>query len=290
MAFIGSLLFGLTGVILKLGVQNTSVIFGIFVRALVSIPFLLLFSHFTIGFVIYNVFTNISLLMLMISSSVLLLSADFLFMNILKEKPVGVITPIVSTNPMITAILLIFLGISKFSASLLLWTSLIIVGIMIVTYETDQTSIRDFFDTKALIFGMGISMCWGLKTLVSILILQNKHVTGTMYTTMEIIILGTISSTLFFGKNHSVDNVKSHFINRKSIKLMMLAGIVGWVVGAILVFTAFEKGDPIIINPIIGMNHLFTVIISLILKIETVNKFKVVGIILCIFSSLMIVV
>ena len=87
-----------------------------------------------------------------------------------------------------------------------------------------------------------------------------------------------------------MEKIKGHFVNRKSIIFMIIAGLTGWVMGSILVFTAFDLGDPMIINPIIGLNPLFAVIVSLTLKHERMNKIKALGIFLCILSSIMIVI
>lgn len=292
MAFTGSFFFGLTAVILKKGVPNQDVNFGLLIRALASVPVLILLSIIMLGSDFYKVIFEAGIFWLILFSSLLLLTADLLFMHILKEKPVGLITPIAAINPLFATFLLIFFQYAEFSYDIIFWIILIIIGVFLVTFERsdEMRMFKDFIDIKALLFGLAIAIIWGTKTLVSIMILESESITGLHYSTLEISILGIIMGIVFVMRNRNIKKMRGHFSNRKSILYMLLAGIVGWVLGAILVFSAFNEGDPIIINPIIGLNPLFSVIISLLLKHENMNKVKAAGIFLCIFSSIMIVI
>ena len=292
MAFTGSLFFGLTAVILKLGVPQQDISFGLLIRALASIPFLFLISIIFIGSDFYMVIFKFRVFGLVLFSAMLLLLADLLFMYILKEKSVGLITPIVAINPLFATFLLIVFQYATFSFDIIFWIVVIIFGIFLVTFERSENmkTLRDFIDVKALLFSLAIALIWGIKTLVSIIILENENITGLHYSTLEITLLGLITGIVFLIKNRSRVKLKSHFSNTKSIKYMLLAGLIGWGLGSVLVFSAFNEGDPIIINPIVGLNPLFSVIISIMLKHEQINKIKATGIFLCIFSSIMIVI
>lgn len=292
MAFTGSFFFGLTAVILKIGVPNQDINFGLMIRALASIPVLIVLSIMIEGSNFYEVIFDSRIFWLLLLSALLLLTADLLLMHILKEKAVGQITPIAAINPIFATFLLIYFQYAEFSYDIIFWILLIIFGVFLVTFEKsdEMRTIKDYFDLKALLFGLAIAMIWGAKTMVSIMILESDSITGLHYSTLEISILGIIMGIVFVIRNRNITKVRNHFNNRKSILYMLLAGIVGWVFGAILVFSAFNEGDPLIINPIIGLNPLFSVIISLLLKHENMNKIKATGIFLCIFSSIMIVI
>ena len=75
----------------------------------------------------------------------------------------------------------------------------------------------------------------------------------------------------------------------KTRNYLLLAGFIGWFLGSVLVYTALNDGPIPIITPIIGLNPLFAVVISLTLGHEQMGKTKLFGVLLCVISSILLV-
>lgn len=291
LAFIGSFLFGLTAVILKVGTQKQNLYVSLLVRAAASIPFLLVISIYTAGVDFYSPFAEPSLLLLIMLSSTGLLLGDILLMHILKKKPVGIITPIIAINPIFTTILLLTTGEESISSKTIIITAVIIIGVFLVTFNRSNSDQSDnsLIDGEALFYGLLIAIVWGIMMFFDILILREDNVDGITFSTVKIIIVSIFSIILLiiFGMKNSFEDI--NLSNRKSVKYMLLAGIVGWVVGIITVYSAFDLGSAEIIIPIVGLNPLFAVMISILFKFEGINKIKGLGIMLCVASSIILV-
>ncbi|MCE7733806.1 MAG: EamA family transporter [Candidatus Heimdallarchaeota archaeon] len=291
LAFTGSFLFGLTAVILKVGTQKQNLYVSLLVRAAASIPFLLVISIYTAGADFFAPFTEPSLFLLIVLSAIGLLLGDILLMHILKKKPVGMITPIIAINPIFTTVLLLTTGEESITFKTVIITIAIIIGVFLVTFNKlngDQSG-NSLIDVEALFYGLLIAIVWGIMMFFDILILREDDIDGITFSTVKIIIVTVFSIILLiiFGMTNSFEDI--NLSNRKSVKYMLLAGIVGWVLGIILVYSAFDLGSAEIIIPIIGLNPLFAVMISIFFKFEGINKVKGLGIILCVVSSIILV-
>ncbi len=291
MAFSGSFCFGLAGVILKLGVENQNIFSGSFIRVLGSAPFLLIINLLLFGPVFFTVFLPLDIISLVILASLLMITGDLILMATLKSKPVGLIVPIAATNPLFTFLLLLITGEETISLEILLITFSIILGILIVTYEQPNTNgkVNKIFDLQALVAGLVIAVLWGLMIFVEITILKNNQINGISYTAMKIFSLSlVVSLALIFTKN--LGNLKASFADKSSVRYLFFAGFIGWALGAILVYTSFDLGSAVTVNLIVGLNPIFAVIISLVLKMESFSRLKFIGMALCIISSILLVI
>ena len=290
MAFGGSFCFGLTGVILKIGVENQNIYTGFVIRILGSAPFLLLFNFLLFGLGFFTPFLSIDVLSLIFFAALLMVTGDLILMSTLKSKPVGLVVSIAATNPLFTFLLLFISGEETISLETLFLTFFIILGLLLVTFEqssTDRYS-NQIFDLHALVAGLIIAILWGLMIFVEITILKDENIIGISYSTMKIVSLSlVVTLALIVSKN--LGELKTTFANKSSTRYLLLAGFVGWVLGAILVYTSFDLGSAAIINLIVGLNPIFAVTISLFLKMERFSKLKFLGMVLCIFSSIFLI-
>jgi len=291
-AFIGSFLFGLTAVILKVGTQKQNLYVSLVIRATASIPFLLIISLYSAGTDFFAPFTESSLFVLLILSSTGLLLGDILLMHILKKKSIGIITPIIAINPIFTTGLLLVFGEETITGKTVIITISIIIGVFLVTYNKSNNKLSEnsLIDFEALFYGLLIAFVWGIMMFFDILILNEDDIDGITFSTVKIMMVTIFSLILLtiFGMKNSFQDI--NLSNKKSVKYMLLAGFVGWVVGIILVYSAFDLGSAEIIIPIIGLNPLFAVMISILLKFEGINRVKGIGIILCVTSSIILVI
>ena len=124
---------------------------------------------------------------------------------------------------------------------------------------------------------------------LGIIVLSKDSVEGISYSAIKFTLVSIIS--LFVVAVHKFDSSESDpiSIRSKSFRYMLIAGFVGWVVGSVLVYTAYERGNVAQINPIVGLNPLFAIVLSIILKQETMTKIKLLGIMLCVSSSILLV-
>ena len=96
-----------------------------------------------------------------------------------------------------------------------------------------------------------------------------------------------VTLMLIFSKK--LRELKTTSANKSSTRYLLLAGFVGWVLGAILVYISFDLGSAVMINLIVGLNPIFAVTISLFLKMERFSRLKFIGMVLCIFSSILLI-
>ncbi|MHA2203114.1 MAG: EamA family transporter [Candidatus Hodarchaeales archaeon] len=291
MAFGGSFCFGLTSVILKLGVENQNIFTALFIRIIGSAPFLLILNFLLFGLVFFTSFLPLDIISLVVLASMLMVAGDLILMFTLKSKPVGLVIPVAATNPLFTTLLLLITGEETVSLEILLLTFFIILGILLVTYEQPNAdkNLNQIFDLHAIAAGLIIAILWGLMIFIEISILKHENIIGISYSAMKIFSLSLIVSlALIFSRN--LGNLQSSFADTRSVSYLFFAGFVGWVLGATLVYTSFDLGSAVTINLIIGLNPIFAVIVSLVLKMESFSKLKFIGMALCIFSSILLVI
>jgi drug/metabolite transporter (DMT)-like permease len=291
-AVVGSLFFGLTAVILKIGTENQNVYYSLLIRAGASVPILFAINIYRDGIDFFEPFLENKVLILIILSSATLLLGDILLMYILKTKPVGVITPIIATNPFFATMLLLLFGEEGITMKIIILTLTIILGVFFVTYQKPNNNRANgkIIDRDALVFGLLISFTWGIMLFLDIQILKDDKIDGFAFSGVKIIIVGLFSTILVIITTLKNDKAETKLLNRRSVKYMLLAGITGWVLGVILVYSAFNIGPAAIINPIVGLNPLFAAIFSIMLRLEGINRVKSFGISLCVISSIMLVV
>jgi drug/metabolite transporter (DMT)-like permease len=161
-----------------------------------------------------------------------------------------------------------------------------------VTYEQpddDSTSLNRVFDLQALVAGLTIAFLWGLMIYIEIIILKREDIIGLSYSAMKIFSLGLIGTLIIFLTGTSTAELKVSLSRKTSVKYLLIAGFVGWALGSVLAYTSFDLGPAAIINLIVGLNPIFAVIISLAIKMEKFSRIKFFGILLCIFSSILLV-
>lgn len=284
--FFGSFSFGLTGVILKLGVKDQNIFYGILLRVLGSLPFLIVANllYSPSGFL--EVFFDWEVFGLVFATATLLIAIDLLLMGILKKKPVGIIAPLVGVNPIFTTVLLLLTGTAVVTPLIIGLTLLIVVGVFLVTMERTGDQ-KLTVDREAIGFGLVIALLMGVMLFLEIVVLGYEGVDGFSFSVVKIACLGGIGLVLY-PINHTIKDT-SYIATRSAVLYLTFAGFVGWALGSLLAYTAFDGGPAAILTPIIGLNPLFAVVISLVLRQENMNRTKLVGILLCVVCSILLV-
>ena len=291
---IGSICFGFTAVILRLGVKNQDIFYGINLRILGSIPFLMILTVIIDGPNFYEPYLSLNNLTLIFTIAMFLLTGDLMLMRVLKYRPIGVIAPLIAVSPLFTILLLLFTHEANITTKIVLLTFVIVFGIGLVTYEPSTTG--KGFDLLSLSVGLFIALLWGFMLYFEIHLLQKDGVDSFSFAATKFIILGLIGFILFSIQKNRDSYLHHVKVNREDPKehnktrnYLLLAGFVGWFLGSVLVYTALNDGPVPIITPIIGLNPLFAVIISLLLGHEQMGKSKLCGVLLCVVSSIFLV-
>ena len=111
--------------------------------------------------------------------------------------PVGVLIPIVGSNPLFASILLLITGEEVFSPEIIILTLFIIVGVILVTYEksaSENAGLGQVINMKALAAGLTAALLMGLMIYIEIVILKHDAIEGFSYSTVKIFGLGLIGS------------------------------------------------------------------------------------------------
>ncbi|MDH5402602.1 MAG: EamA family transporter, partial [Candidatus Heimdallarchaeota archaeon] len=170
-----------------------------------------------------------------------------------------------------------------------------IFGIFLVTFNKsdNEKSILELIDFEVIFFGIFIAILWGIMQFLEIIILKTDGITGISYVSIKFTIVGSASLVgyivILIKNKLNESSVKIKFTNKRSFKYLIFAGFIAWTVGSVLVYTAFEIGRPEILTPIIGINPIFAVLVSLSLGYEKMNATKGIGITLCVLCSLLLV-
>ncbi|OLS24033.1 MAG: hypothetical protein HeimC2_24240 [Candidatus Heimdallarchaeota archaeon LC_2] len=289
-AFIGSFSFGLTAILLKIGMEKPNIFQGMAIRGLGSVPILILWNIYSNGLGFYKVYTQFEILILVLTTSTLLLLADVFLLHILSKKPVGVITPIIAINPVFTTLLLLVTDEAVVTSKIIALTIVIVFGVFLVTFKSNNGGLSlKSFDIEALRYGIAIAIIWGVMNYLDILVLSNDKVEGISYSAIKFTIVSIMSLSIL--AIHHFDESESDpiSIRSKSFRYMLIAGFIGWVAGSVLVYTSYERGNTAQIIPIVGLNPLFAIILSIILRQEIITKLKLLGILLCVSSSILLV-
>ena len=88
LGIIGSISFGLTAVILRVGVKNQNIFYGINLRILASVPFLIILNIYINGWDFFDPYMNFKNFGLIFLIALFLLLGDLMLMHVLKKKPV----------------------------------------------------------------------------------------------------------------------------------------------------------------------------------------------------------
>lgn len=287
-SFLGSVCLGITAVFLAKA-DVDSVYYGLIIRALASGPLVLIIALFTEGNDFLYTFIRFEYLFPTILASLALISADILIMSILKRKPVGIISPLISTFPLFTALLLAITGKVVFSLPIILFTLLIVLGVAFVTFDRSKNAegIRVApFDAEALKIGLLIALFIGITNYIDILLLQREsNLSGISYTGMKFMTVLLLSIIISI----TVKDVKwrSYFNNKSSTTYLLLGGFAAWGLGSVLIFSSYNiTKSPEIVNAITGINPVFAVLLSLTLGMEKMNFLKIIGLVLCVVASI----
>lgn len=283
--------------LLKIGVSEINVVYGLIIRSFAAFPLLIILSLLFNPQSIWSNYFASPVFFLALGAGLLLICADYLVMFILKIKPVGIIAPLISTFPIFTTALLLIFGQAEGSFQILFFTGVVMIGVFLVTIKVsafttvspEQNGLMarlKSFDYVALGFGITIALILGTGNFLDILALNREEITGVPFSAVKFSIVFIGSWLLFFALGSNLKDFRSQLELKRATKYLLLAGLFAWFLGSITVYTAFDNGDPLLINPIIGANPLFTVVISKALGMEDLSKWNYLGAIICVGGTI----
>ncbi len=289
LAFIASFAWGLTAILIKIGMKDQNPLFGLFVRAIVAGPILIIIAILQ-KFDLRVYFTK-ELFWITLISSVFVVFGDSLFMYILKRYDVTLVQPIASIYPVITTIIVLLTGLEDVGLLILIGTPLIVIGVAIISssngnddnYETHKIK----FQWKALILSLTVATLWGSAIFFVSKILTYENTESFGLTGIRVIQIAFGALLVYLLTNRGREHKQ---FNRKSLLYIIGSGITGFVIGASALFIAVQQIGAAISVPISSTNPVIVVMLSMIFGFENKDMKKIIGTLISVIGTILIVV
>jgi drug/metabolite transporter (DMT)-like permease len=196
---------------------------------------------------------------------------DYFLMYGLRKYSIRAVISATSINPIITMIWLVGSGIERITAIIVVGTVITILGVAIVTLQQDERKDDIYID---------------------VYLLSTLDTNGYTYNGMKIVGLGGLG--LFFyillPKYRESYAKEERAAKWRSFKYLFLSGIVGWVIGASLMFYTIDQVGAAIPIPIINIHPMLAVIFTAFLGIEKLNRYHGLGILAVVVGTFVLAV
>ncbi|MCY3409995.1 MAG: DMT family transporter [Candidatus Heimdallarchaeota archaeon] len=283
LALIASIAWGLNAIFIKRGVVDIDPYQGLFIRAIIGSPILIIIS-ISLGNDL-RIYFDSSIIGLVILSSVVVVFGDALFMKSLQKYSVTIMQPITSIYPLITTLLLIISEIEVIGLYVLIGSPIIVLGVAIVSSAGDTTGKRGL-EMNALGMGLIIATLWGTAIFMIrfLLLIPEAESLGLTGVRVFIIALGAII-IYHFKPKQGIFNHPS----RRSISYLSISGLLGFVIGAGSLFIAMKAIGAAITTPISSTNPIFVILFSMLFGMDKPDSRKIIGTVLSVIGTIIIV-
>jgi drug/metabolite transporter (DMT)-like permease len=289
LALCASVSWGLNSFVLKSGATDDGPMLALVIRAVIAFPILLLITLLTQSPDALWVYFRPQTFLLGLILVITIVFGDGIFIYSLRDYSVNLILPIASIYPLITTLILLVTGEETVTALVIFGTLLVVVGIAIVT---SKGTFIEGFPIKGLFLGLGVALGWGSSVVVAKIILDQSDTSSFGLMTFRTIFIGLFALVFLIlsaGERENLRNKSRKSINR-SIKIFGLSGILGWVLGASLLFLAIELIGAAVPTPISSKNPIIAVIIGYGTGIERINKYQMSGILISTLGVILILI
>ncbi len=260
---------------------------ALFIRSLAAFPFLLLIAIFISGPSGFSVYFTPEVSFLLFISSALIVVGDSIFMYSLDRYKVSLILPITSIYPLVTAVILILTGEEKIGLNIIIGTTVIVVGVSLVTSGRSGFE----FQKRPLLLGLSSALCWGTSIYFIRKIFTFEGTDAITITGIRLFLIGMMGMLIFVTSQNRRDSQRQRpreaVIN--SIKYILLSGLIGWKIGATIFFFAIQIGGAAIPTPVSSTNPIIATLIGLGLGIEEVTRKQFSGIVMSVLGTIIIV-
>ncbi len=288
LALVAAVSWGTNSHLLKRGMKGgQDVYLALFIRSLAAFPFLFLLVILISGPSGFSVYFAPDILFLLFMSSALIVVGDTIFMYSLDRYTVSLILPITSIYPLVTAVILILTGEEKIRMNVIIGTTVIIVGVSLVT--SGRSGFK--FQKRPLILGLSSALCWGTSIYFIRKIFAFDGTDAIAITGIRLFLIGMMGLLVFVTSRKRRESQRQRpreaIIN--SIKYIFLSGLIGWTIGATIFFFAIQIGGAAIPTPVSSTNPIIATLIGLGLGIEEVSRKQFSGIVMSVLGTIIIV-
>lgn len=281
-ALLTAIFWGFAPVLIKRVVtRDVSPLLFSAIRSPFALSALLLITYITGD--IYYLFsvTFPSLFIIFIASVSSLVFADTMYFTGIKKAGVSISTPIAFTYPLPALLFAYILLNEEINAALYLGTILIVSGIFLITYQKrDTESQRNILKGVAFVFMATIGWSFGL-TIMKIALLTVSPLIVSVYRTFFLMIM---LSPYAIMKRTIIRR-----INRMSLFLVAVAGIIGLGFGALTLFISLVYIGAARGSAISASAPLFSALFAAIFLKEKLRFFQVIGILITLIGTWVII-
>ncbi|MHA2403486.1 MAG: EamA family transporter [Candidatus Kariarchaeaceae archaeon] len=271
---------------------KTPVSLGLVYRSIPAIPFILISSTVFFGFSSISIYFEVKILILLFLTSLMLTLGDYFLMYGLRKYSIRAVISATSINPIITMIWLVGSGIERITAIIVVGTVITILGVAIVTLQQDERKDDQSNPLYGVLIGLTVAILFGSMIYIDVYLLSTLDTNGYTYNGMKIVGPGGLG--LFFyillPKYRESYAKEERAAKWRSFKYLFLSGIVGWVIGASLMFYTIDQVGAAIPIPIINIHPMLAVIFTAFLGIEKLNRYHGLGILAVVVGTFVLAV
>lgn len=289
LALLAALAWGINSHIMKIAMVGENPMRALGVRSVFTFPLLIISVFLISGRDAITIYFSSDLSLLVLSTALLIVLGDGLFLFGLKHHDVSSLLPIASIYPLFTVSILIITNTENVGLMTVLGTLLIIIGVAIVTKYSGNDG---EFSLQALFLGLGAGFCWGTSIYYVRIILENENTDAFGLTGIRTMYMGTVGYLIFMTskEQRELQKTRSKEEKRTSIKFLALSGIIGWVIGASAFFVAVQKIGAAIPTPISSVNPVIASLIGIGFGLEHIRKKQFIGILFSVLGTIVILI
>jgi len=299
LAILAACCWGSAGVLYKVAIKaEHSLFLSIVYRGMIAVPFIALLTFFVNGFKTTLILFQPDIFLIVFISSIFVTIGDLSFFYSLQSIDVSKAQPVASIYPLFTIIFLIIFGIETISFFVIIGTTILIIGIGLVSQQSnnsfsESTELGNKNIRKRLIIAIIAAIFWSLAILTVRVILDHPEVDVFSLATLRFSILTLLMAILWiiFDKYplKSRKRTSDHYpISRREIAIFGFSGILSWGLGAITFFTSIELIGAARATPISSINPIIPVILGVFILKEKMTPIQTLGILLVCFGSIFI--
>ncbi|MHA1236329.1 MAG: DMT family transporter [Candidatus Hodarchaeales archaeon] len=298
LAFSAACCWGTAGVLYKSSIKpEHSLFLSIVYRGLIAVPFLALLTLLTAGFDALTILFQSHILPILLFSSLFVTLGDLFFFAALQRIDVSKSQPVASIYPLFTIVLLIVFGMEEVSLVVIMATTILIIGIGLVSqknnYSSELSLSKSTEISKGLMLSIVAAIFWsfGIITLDYLLAIPGVDVFSLATIRFGILTVLMALSWIIFDKYQlqSRDNIRLITpISKRDGLIFGLTGILSWGLGAVTFFTSIELIGASRATSISSINPIIAVILGIAFLKEKFSPLQGFGILLVCLGSIII--
>ncbi len=280
--------------------KTESLVTSNLIRSVAATIFVFVIVIVTGGLNTLTILFSQSIFFLIVFSTFTQIFAEITYFFSLRITKASIVQAVSSSTPLFLTILVFLTGIEPISGLMIIGTSFIILGVILITRSKEEGKGNNKQEKKDLLIGILLSIITAFLWALGFFALRLVYVFPSINTnSLAAVRLATLTmfaascwvSVLVFNSfqnNDSKKVISKKSISAKNIGILSLGGILTWGIGSIAFYESIRLIGAAKATPISSVNPLFTVIIGLVLFKDELNKIQLLGLIFTIVGSIAI--